>query len=296
MQDRTLIYTWCDTNYSVFIPIFCASLLSTNVNIDIEIGTSAHQLPETHHEALDKLRNLHPDAKILIKTGMYKEDGLKRVIFENGISVQSATVRFITNPTIRDKYTYISDIDIVSLDRNFYEGHIRDMHEHGRTYSNIVRKGVARLSGLHFCETDKQYPLDLEGIDIAGWNEVILMEVTAKKQKLDYETTWRPVHGIHMSANRPQVEGTKDLPGWFPKEWDYCEDHDNYKKKWYEFKQTSEYDCIRPTVQTGIVYKMINNLETYYKWYIWYKIKEQYYNIEKSALKHLKKYYHRFIK
>ena len=81
MQDRTLIYTWCDTNYSVFIPIFCASLLSTNVNIDIEIGTSAHQLPETHHEALDKLRNLHPDAKILIKTGMYKEDGVKRVIF-----------------------------------------------------------------------------------------------------------------------------------------------------------------------------------------------------------------------
>ena len=249
----------------------------------------APRLLRSSEIAIEELRKLHPDAQIFIKTGMYKEEGGKRVLFENGISVQSATVRFITNPTIKDKYTYISDIDIVSLDKNFYESHIRDMREHNRTYSNIVRKGVARLSGLHFCETEKQYPLDLDGIDITGWNEVILMQVTEKRQKLDYETTWRPVHGIHMSANRPRIEGTRDIPGWFPKEWDYCEDHDNYKKN-------PEFDCIRPTIQSGIVSKMVYNLEKYYKWYTWYRIKEQYYLIEGLMLKHLKKCYHRFIK
>ena len=265
MIDRTLVYTWCDTNYSVFIPIFCASLLSTNDYIDIEIGTSALQLSVESENALAKLRELHPDVQILVKTGMYKEEGMKRVILDNGVSVQSATIRFITEPTIKDKYTYISDIDIISLDKNFYESHIKDMQEHNRTYSNIVRKGVARLSGLHFCETEKQYPLDLTGVDIAGWNEVILMEVTAKRQKLDYDTTWRPVHGIHMSANRPRVEGTSEIPGWFPKEWDYCEDGDNYKKKWYEFRNTQEFRCIAPTIENGLVHEMIKRLEQYYR-------------------------------
>lgn len=265
MSDRTLIYTWCDTNYSVFIPIFCASLLSTNKNIDIEIGTSLQQLSNEQSEALDKLRKLHPDAQILIRTGMYKEEGSKRVILDNGVSVQSATVRFITEPQIKDKYTYISDIDIVSLDKDFYESHIADMKEHNRTYSNIVRKHTTpRLSGLHFCETKYQYPLDLRDVDITGWNEVILMQVTEKRQKLDYETEWRPVHGVHMSANRPRVEGTADIPGWFPKEWDYCEDKDNYKKKWFEFKKSPEYDSIVPTIENNIVGKLIQSLENYY--------------------------------
>lgn len=266
MNDRTLVYTWCDINYSVFIPIFCASLLSTNSNIDIEIGTSLPQLSESQSIALDKLRKLHPDAQILIKTGMYKEAGQKRIVWENGISVQSATVRFITNPSIQDKYTYISDIDIVSLDKDFYKSHIRDMQEHNRTYSNIVRKDIHRLSGLHFCETKYQYPLDLQGVDITGWNEVILMQVTQKRQKLDYETTWRPVHGIHMSANRPRVEGTTNIPGWFPKEWDYCEDKDNYKKKWFEFKKTQEYDCVKSTVDDSVVGELVQKLEHYYRY------------------------------
>ena len=241
-------------------------MLSTNTDIDIEIGTSAKQLPKEQEIALNKLRELHKDAKILIKTNLYNEAGNKRVLFDNGVSVQSATVRFITEPVIKDKYTYISDIDIVSLDRNFYESHIEDMRLHNRTYSNIIRKDIPRLSGLHFCETEKQYPLDLTGIDIAGWNEVILLEVTARNQHLDYETTWRPVHGIHMSANRPSVEGTDSIPGWFPEEWDYCEDHDDYKKKWYEFKRSKEFECIIPTIKDNIVGTMIKKLERYYRY------------------------------
>ena len=293
MTDRTLIYTWCDSNYAVFIPIFCASLLSTNSDIDIEIGTSAPKLTAEQNNALDKLRQLHPDAKILIKTGMYKEAGDKRVILDNGISVQSATVRFITEPVIKDKYTYISDIDIVSLERDFYKSHIEDMQLHNRKYSNIVRKDIPRLSGLHFCETDMQYPLDLSGINIAGWNEVILMEVTAKKTELDYETTWRPVHGVHMSANRPRIEGTSTIPGWFPEEWDYCEDHDNYKKKWFEFKKTEEYKCIVPSIENNIVGEMILKLEHYYHYKYWLLFRKRFIKQYEKMIRRIQKTKHR---
>ena len=114
----------------------------------------------------------------------------------------------------------------------------------------------------------------MRDVDITGWNEVILMQVTEKRQKLDYETEWRPVHGVHMSVNRPCVEGTATIPGWFPKEWDYCEDKDNYKKKWSEFKKSPEYDCIIPTIKNNIVGKLIKSLENYYHFRYYWKLRK----------------------
>ena len=43
-MERTLIYTCCDEKYSHFIPLFCAALLYSNDNIDIEIGVSNSNL------------------------------------------------------------------------------------------------------------------------------------------------------------------------------------------------------------------------------------------------------------
>lgn len=265
MNNKVLIYTCCDKKYADFIPIFCASLLSTNKNIDIEIGTSANRLSDQQEKALDRLRCLHNDATILIKYNFFKEvDG--RAIIKDGTSVQYSTVRFITDPIIKDKYTYISDVDIVSLDQNFYQVHIEDMLNNNRSYSNIVRKNIPRLSGLHFCQSDVMYPIDLTKIDITGWDEVILLEVVSKKTQIDYNTSFRPVHGIHMSTNRPTVEGSPNTPGWFPKEWDYCEDHDNYKKKWNKFKLSEEFKCIADTISNSVlVSSQINKLEQYYR-------------------------------
>lgn len=43
-SDKTLVYTCCDEKYDFFIPLFCASILPTNKNVDIEIGISLSKL------------------------------------------------------------------------------------------------------------------------------------------------------------------------------------------------------------------------------------------------------------
>lgn len=276
MKDRVLVYTCCDKKYTDFIPIFCASLLSANDNVDIEIGISVDRLTYLQELALDKLRELHSDATILIKYNYFQEIGNKKAIVDDSISdlpIEVPTIRFVTEPQIKkDKYVYITDVDIVSLDKNFYIGHINDMRENNRCYSNIVRKEGIRLSGLHFALSEMQYPLDLKGIDLTRRNEFVFYEVVSKKFKMDYDATYRPVHGIHMSLNRPSVSGTDKIPGWFPKEWDYCEDNDNYKKKWYEFKQTEDYRCIVDAInESELITSLVAKLENYYRLmpYIW---------------------------
>lgn len=265
MQDRVLVYTCCDKKYAEFIPIFCAALLSTNSNVDIEIGTSLTCLSPSQSQAIDNLLTLHPDASILIKLGFFKEeDGC--ALLNDASVVEFNTVRFVTNPQIQDKYTYISDIDIISLDCNFALSHIAEMNRNNRSYSNIVRKGTKRLSGLHFCLSESMYPLDLMGVDISGVDEEVLYQIVQKKSYIDTKSTFRPVHGIHMSPNRVSVRGRVDSPGWFPVEWNYCEDKDNYKKKWYNFTHTPEYECVLDSIrESSIISAQITKLENYYE-------------------------------
>ena len=68
---RTLVYTCCDEKYSHFIPLFCAALLWTNDNIDIEIGVSNEKLTDDEEQALTYLREQYPDSKILIKYNFF---------------------------------------------------------------------------------------------------------------------------------------------------------------------------------------------------------------------------------
>ena len=205
--NRTLVYTCCDEKYAVFIPLFCAAILYTNKNVDIEIGTSLSRLNKKQEVALDELRRMHPNSTILIKHDFFVEEK-GRARMSDGKLVEFGTVRFITTPIIKDQYTYISDIDIISLDEDFYLCHIEDMNNNNRKYSNIIRNTQPlRMSGLHFCCTDLHYPLELNDIDIETTDEVVLMKIVQKKQKLDFNSRFRPVHGIHMSTNRPCVEG-----------------------------------------------------------------------------------------
>jgi len=36
---------------------------------------------------------------------------------------------------------------------------------------------------------------------------------------VDLKRTFRPVHGIHMSLNRPNPGGTNNIPGWGADKW-----------------------------------------------------------------------------
>lgn len=98
-------------------------------------------------------------------------------------------------------------MDILILDKNLHEAHIHNIKENNLDYSNILRrnKSEPRLTGLHFIEYDKMYPLNnvptLENINDEAYLYLLMDQ---KGYKLPEEQlTFRPTHGIHCSLNQP---------------------------------------------------------------------------------------------
>ena len=237
MTERVLVYTCCDESYADFIPLFIHSMLFFNkINVDVEIGVTMEHLPENTERAVEIIKEMYPDSKILIKTNFGKSVSKKAALF-NGKEMMKTTIRFVSTPRIRNPYVYISDIDIITLKEDCFQQYLDDMAQNNREYSNIVRKSKpSHMSGLHFTKWDAYYPLDLSGIHMIINCEEILKRIVAKKHKLDLNTTFRPVNGIHMSPNRDPLgkpswgleeEGHKDV-------WDYYI-HSEEVKKIYPF-------------------------------------------------------------
>lgn len=267
--SRTLIYTCCDKKYSHFIPLFCAALLYSNTNIDIEIGVSCNSLDPKETAAINELQKLYPNSKILIKYNFFSinsniSDGPYRKAIYNGNKMMINTVRFVSNPTIKDEYTYISDIDIISLKKNFSDYHIKVMSENNMIYNNIVRETLpTHMSGLHFVKSDKWYPLNLNNITNIQYHEVdeaILKKITMSKTALNTNLKVRPVHGPHLSLNRKNPGGTYDkngkltIPGWGAKQ---------YKAAWYEFIKSKEYKIVEKSFDPMIT-ELLTKLMNYY--------------------------------
>lgn len=263
MGNRTLVYTCCDKKYSHFIPLYCAALLYSNDEIDIEIGLACNTLDPKEASAIQELQKLYPKSKILLKYNFFEIDpDLKVHIYAKGIyrgkRMMVNSVRFVSEPMIKDDYTYISDIDIISLDKNFYLGHIKNLNDRNMIYDNIVRpNNTGRLSGLHFVRTKDYYPLDLSGLDFFKQDEILLKKITEKKTKINYELCnpeLRPVHGPHISLNRPYVAGTNSIPGWGVKK---------YKNEWKSFKMSNAYKAIENSFDP-IISKQLTKLDEYY--------------------------------
>jgi len=121
-------------------------------------------------------------------------------------------IRFIETPEIKNKYVYITDVDIITLEKNISAKHIYNMKKLGTKYSNIVRPNLLpkRLSGLHFTEWDAYYPIldyfEMATRSLLSLDEVFLYEMTARKQQINETSEFRPIHGIHISPNRDPKE------------------------------------------------------------------------------------------
>lgn len=256
-MERTLIYTCCDEKYSHFIPLFCAALLYSNDNIDIEIGVSNSKLTDKEEQALNYLRNKFSNSQILIRYNMFDVDYNKPIFNQaifNGNKMMINSVRFISEPIIKDTYTYISDIDIISFERNFYNIHINEMNKNNLVYDNIVRINTNKLSGLHFVLTNYQYPLNLKELKTDINDEELLLNICKDKYIINKELTFRPVHGIHMSLNRPSVTYKDGIPGWDAYKW---------KNDWLEFIQTDIYKNIEQSFDP-LIKELISKLNNYY--------------------------------
>ena len=233
MEERILIYTCCDEFYSHYIPIFLSSLLRVDKlkKLDFEIGTNVNKLTENEESAVDYLRKKFNYSRILIKYNFFIKN--QTGTFYNNKKVHTGSVRFISQPLIKNKYVYITDIDVIILVDNFYIYLIDDMIKRKSCYSNIVRKKLKskRLTGLHFFEYNKYYPVPiLKDYNII--DEILLFNIVKLKGiKIDFNTTFRPLYGIHISPNSPYG---REFGG------------SAYKNYWIEYFQSEDFKYIYP--------------------------------------------------
>lgn len=112
------------------------------------------------------------------------------------------------------------------------------------------------MTGLHFSEYDAYYPIPtIDGINLLGNDEQILKILVERKGlHIDENTTFRPVHGIHFSKNRPTVKGDGKIPGWGA---------DKYRKEWEMFSNTDQYKFVYENTDESIK-MMIKMLSDYY--------------------------------
>lgn len=249
---RVLVYSCCDELYSHYIPIFCNTILRADKLkiIDIEIGTNLNSLSKKEEKAINFLRKKYKNSKIIInynafiknKTGFYYNE--TKIKYPNSI-------RYISQPTIKNKYVYLTDIDIFIFVENFYLKLINDMKKRKSRYSNVVRPNSIHLTGLHFTEYDAYYPIPKQKNYLIN-DEILLYNIVQSKGiKIDNTTKYRPVFGIHASPNRPTVYTSK-IVGW---------GSEKYKYDWINYCKSSDFKYIYPLLDKYIVnkIKMLNN-------------------------------------
>ena len=205
--------------------------------LDFEIGINMNKLEYNEQKAIDYLKKKYKFSKILIKYNFFIKNSTGT--FYKNIKVQTWSVRFISQPLIKNRYVYITDIDIVTLVDNFYLFLINDMIKRNSSYSNVVRRIFVpkHLSGLHFCEYKKHYPIPKqENYDIN--DEVLLYNIVRSKGIIiDENTTFRPLFGIHISPHTPDGRrfGGKQ-----------------YISKWIEYCNSSDYKFIYPLLDNFV--------------------------------------------
>lgn len=206
---RTTFFTCCNAAYEHYIPIFVHSILFHNDDVDVEVCMETVDPSTEFKKAMEYLSSKYPSAKIKLRT---RPDFLHVKLGERTFGSCANVIRFIETPEIKNDYVYIADVDIITLERNISEKHIDNMKKLGTKYSNIVRQNLLpkRLSGLHFTEWDAYYPIldyfEMATRSLLSLDEVFLYEMVARRQEINETSTFRPIHGIHISPNRDPNE------------------------------------------------------------------------------------------
>jgi len=119
------------------------------------------------------------------------------------------TYRFFEAPTVKSKYTYISDIDIIYLEEilnKYLDSWPRDLPYHNRLRSIAS----CRLTGVTMVKNDKYYTDEFKkcqkkyyDMNYSENDELILGKMCKEIHGLpDINFKYRPIFGIHFSPNR----------------------------------------------------------------------------------------------
>lgn len=249
MEDITniIFFTCCNGVYKNFIPLFILSNLYHNDNSFVEIGVD-YDVDINLSESISILNNLYPN-KFLIRNVNFESIVINKVEY----NIMPNTIRFITTPKIKSKYVYISDVDIITLDQNICNQHIKHMEKENIPYSNIVRpysekQKYKKLTGLHFTPYNNYYPIpkytDLIESGLYNDEDFLYQLVKKRYNNISEISQWRPVHGIHVSPNRKPTDGVD----WGMKKW---------KNQWVNFRNSKEFLLLEPTLTNYISEKIL---------------------------------------
>ncbi len=224
---RTLFFSVASGDYEAFAAPFAASALAHNDDIAVELVIDdMADYERCYRDAIGILTDFFP----------------QRVFFRDDrpSGLTGPKARFLMEPSHRADYVYISDVDILILEKNITVTHIKKMNESGLPYSNIQRPNKRRLSGLHFTKWERYYPIeeiDPEFVRDRS-DEAILYELMRLRGLLPAPNLGRPVHGIHMSPNRDTVVRTEGVMSWgvTPDLW----------QKYQRFAATDLWTLLRP--------------------------------------------------
>jgi hypothetical protein len=186
--------------YEDMIPPYIFFALTTNKGAVVEVVVEdSNRFSKTYEKELDVIRSLRGDHFIIRN-------------FSRPITYHTPnTYRFFEVPTIKAKYTYICDVDIMLLESivdKYLD--IWPSSSFGKIpYNNIIRKNETKLTGVHFVITDEYYTNELKKNQDVLYNspivqdEIVLYNLCAMTFGLpDLEYTYRPILGIHFSPNR----------------------------------------------------------------------------------------------
>lgn len=206
MEQNTILFLTCANNkYEMFVIPFLFSVFATQDDSYIEIFL------ESKKDFLAK----HGKGVEIIKNNMSENFVLTEQDFS--LSIPNS-VRFLNQPETKADYVYISDIDIFYTDTNIIDIHLSAMKENHQDFSNIIRPGTPRLTGLHFTKWDAMYPIpkSKRGKRDRRNDELILNELVTEKtgKPPRKDLTFRPVHGIHTSPNRTIAGNGPRKPSW----------------------------------------------------------------------------------
>jgi len=193
MEHNLLFFTAATRRYKQFITPYIFFALYHNPNASAEI-------------LLDNIDDyyLHNDSSIKALTRLFPDRVLLREIPRR---VEPHTARFVVEPITKLKYTYANDVDILILESDVVDTHERLMAEHKSIFSNRMR-GTNKLTGLHFVQTGPYYKLTEKArADTKLMDEQALYDIVNRSigRPQNFTSDTRPVHGFHLSVNRPPI-------------------------------------------------------------------------------------------
>jgi hypothetical protein len=193
-------------NYCAYIPCYIASVLISYPAAFVKVFVSDDAIPG--HEPLDLISSSISNRYSILRWRSLQVDE---------VDFRRAARWFLPRSEFQDyRYVYIGDVDfLVVREADGITGpHVDHCRRLQVPYSNVVRRGTQRLTGLHFIETtpyyDRMQPTLDKYVEQSGFlsrpNERVLFDLVQEgigiPRKRMRQFPYRPHHGVHLGVLR----------------------------------------------------------------------------------------------